>query len=99
MRTRRKRESPKKLKTLRLAMFDFYRGICQCCGIQTSFEDYTSLGGIDGHRILGPTYPTLEHIVPRAFNGTANKDNVTLFCSKCNLAGGRLIERRIWGWK
>lgn len=95
MQLKRKRQSQGHKKRLRDYMFRLYRGICQSCGVLTNFNDYKRVWGNDGHRVLGPTYPTLEHLRPVCMDGPLTQSNVTLFCNACNFAGGLAIERRV----
>lgn len=51
--------------------------ICNMCGIECSTED-------DAWGTYGPTYPTLDHIVPLSKGGSHTWDNVQLLCGNCN---------------
>jgi 5-methylcytosine-specific restriction endonuclease McrA len=52
-------------------------GICQICGKPCDWNDMEW-----GHS--GPTYPSLDHIVPRANGGEHTWDNVQLAHCMCN---------------
>ena len=51
--------------------------ICNMCGIQCDTTD-TKWG------CYGPTYPTLDHIVPLSKGGSHTWNNVQLLCGNCN---------------
>ena len=74
-----------KKRTRRQKLIDKYGGICQQCGVKTNLKDYTNIiRHGKKHKKIGPTFPTIEHIVPRCLNGNGEKNNITLLCSKCN---------------
>lgn len=69
-----------------------YKGICQNCGIRTSYNDFKYIKKEDiQYKQLGPTFPTVEHIVPRCMGGSSNIDNLTLYCHRCNNIGSLYV--------
>lgn len=56
-------------------------GICYICGVRCNFEDHHTE---DGNFIVGPTYPTIEHVFPLSRGGLHSWDNVRLACHACN---------------
>lgn len=61
-------------------------GTCYICGRQCSFDDHTT---VNGHFVVGRSYPTVEHIIPLCAGGADSWDNVKLACHACNSAKGR----------
>ncbi len=57
------------------------KGICYICGGKCDFGDYTQT---NGHFTAGPTYPSVDHIIPIARGGKHAWDNVKLAHHKCN---------------
>lgn len=57
------------------------KGICYICGGKCDFKDYTQ---INGHFTAGPTYPSVDHIIPIARGGKHAWDNVKLAHHYCN---------------
>lgn len=84
-----------------LKLYEKYKGVCQSCGILTSFDDIIRERNVFR---LGNTHPTIEHIVPKVLLGPTERNlrrNLTLFCYKCNNGGsgrisliGKLLEER-----
>lgn len=56
-------------------------GVCYICGCQCSYKDYSI---VDEAFIVGPTYPTVEHVIPLSKGGPDSWDNVRLACHRCN---------------
>lgn len=54
---------------------------CYLCGTECSRTDGK---WVDGGWICGPTYPTLDHVVPRSRGGEHTWSNVRLACWTCN---------------
>lgn len=80
----RSRQKQKK-RNRRQKLIQKFEGICQQCFIQTSEKDYTTIIRHGRkHRKIGPTFPTVEHIVPRCLNGNGEWSNLTLLCLQCN---------------
>lgn len=61
-------------------------GICYICGCSCDFDDYEI---IDGAFVVGPSYPTVEHVIPLCRGGDDSWENVKLACHKCNSAKSR----------
>lgn len=59
------------------------KGICYICGCSCDFDDYEM---IDGAFVVGPSYPTVEHVIPLCRGGDDSWENVKLACHKCNSA-------------
>lgn len=57
------------------------KGICYLCGEQCNPNDYNTTGG---HFTSGPTYPSIDHIIPLARGGMHAWDNVRLAHHLCN---------------
>lgn len=58
-------------------------GTCYICGCSCDFNDYEM---IDGAFVVGPSYPTVEHVIPLCRGGDDSWENVKLACHKCNSA-------------
>lgn len=50
---------------------------CQICGCECNDQDLT-------YGCWGPTYPTIDHIVPLSKGGNHTMENVQLACARCN---------------
>lgn len=59
-------------------VFEKYKGICQECGKELSFDS--------GWR--DDDYPSIDHIIPLSKDGAHEWDNVQLLCRKCNYIKG-----------
>lgn len=59
---------------------------CAICSGECDPSDYRFVTNRVGRRqkICGPTYPSLDHIVPLSKGGTHAADNVQLACMQCN---------------
>ena len=57
------------------------KGICYICGGKCDFKDHTRDGS---NFISGPTYPSIDHIIPLARGGKHAWDNVKLAHHLCN---------------
>ncbi|CAI3425860.1 NUMOD1 domain-containing DNA-binding protein [Enterococcus cecorum] len=57
------------------ALYKRDKGICYICGGECDFDDHQST---DGHFICGPTYPSIDHVIPIARGGMHAWDNVKL---------------------
>lgn len=69
------------------SLYEKFRGICQRCGIKTSFDDYTYIDPDNPTKVrrrLGRTYPTKEHLIPRCLLKGQLENNLTLYCYGCN---------------
>lgn len=60
-------------------------GICYLCGCRCDWRDGQWK---DGAFIVGPTYPSIEHVVPLSKGGTHEWNNVKLACWICNTRKG-----------
>lgn len=61
-------------------------GICYICGTKCNWDDFTETIGSDNRmaKIVGPTYPTIEHVKPLSKGGLHSWGNVRLACFECN---------------
>lgn len=57
------------------------KGICYICGGKCDFKDHTQT---NGHFTAGPTYPSIDHLIPIARGGMHAWDNVKLAHHYCN---------------
>jgi endogenous inhibitor of DNA gyrase (YacG/DUF329 family) len=57
------------------------KGICYICGGKCNFKDHTKT---NGNFIAGPTYPSIDHLIPIARGGMHAWDNVKLAHHHCN---------------
>lgn len=59
---------------------------CYLCGIECNIRDFRRIVNSAGRsqKIVGPTHPTLDHVVALAKGGAHTRDNVALACSECN---------------
>lgn len=62
-------------------LYERDNGICYICGGECDFDDRQST---DGHFICGPTYPSIDHVIPIARGGMHAWDNVKLAHHLCN---------------
>ena len=63
------------------ALFKRDGGVCYLCGGRCSYEDYTT---IQGQKISGDWYPSIDHVVPLAKGGEHSWQNVKLAHRRCN---------------
>lgn len=63
------------------ALYKRDNGICYICGGECDFDDRQST---DGHFICGPTYPSIDHVIPIARGGMHAWYNVKLAHHLCN---------------
>ena len=68
------------------------KGRCYLCGCSCDFDDYQV---IDGAFVVGPTYPTVEHVIPFCQGGDDSWENVRLACHRCNSIKGRKSNVRV----
>lgn len=61
-------------------------GRCYICGCTCDFFDHEI---IDGAFVVGPTYPTVEHVIPICMGGDDSAQNIKLACHRCNSIKGR----------
>lgn len=57
------------------------KGVCYICGGKCDFKDHTQT---NGHFSAGPTYPSIDHLIPIARGGMHAWDNVKLAHHLCN---------------
>lgn len=98
--SRRKRERRKETKRrMRCEGGDFsittedlyirYDGICYLCGGKCDWDDYEIRNGT---KVVGPTYPTQEHIIPISKGGKHEWENLNLAHHLCNSRkGARMV--------
>lgn len=55
---------------------------CYLCGCTTNRSDYSV--DENGNFTAGPTYPSIDHVVPLSKGGAHDMDNVKLACCRCN---------------
>lgn len=58
------------------------RNRCHICGGECDYKDIKQ--NVNGHRVYGPMYPTIDHIIPICKGGTNTWDNVDLAHMGCN---------------
>ena len=63
------------------ALFKRDGGVCHICGGRCLYEDYTT---IQGQKISGDWYPSIDHVVPLAKGGEHSWQNVKLAHRRCN---------------
>lgn len=68
---------------------------CYICGQVCNPEDYREVINRGGwmQKVCGPTYPTLDHIIPLAKGGDHASDNVALACMSCNRIKSAKVAR------
>lgn len=57
------------------------KGICYICGGKCDFDDNYK---VNGHFTVGPSYPSIDHLIPLARGGMHAWDNVKLAHHLCN---------------
>ena len=62
-------------------LFERDKGICHLCGDECNPKDFEIR---DGHFIVGKSYPSIDHLIPRSKNGVHSWDNVKLAHHYCN---------------
>lgn len=72
-------------------VFEIDNGICYLCGKPCNKDDIQQ---IEGCWVAGPTYPSIEHVVPLARGGEHSWKNVRLAHMKCNLKKGIKLPRQ-----
>ena len=65
-----------------------YNNICYLCGKPCDRNDYKI---VNGNKVVGRNYPTMEHVIPICEGGKHTKDNVKLACHACNSKKGRKL--------
>lgn len=66
---------------------------CAYCPTVCDPQDYRPMVRRNGspHKAPGPTYPTLDHVVPLIAGGAHTMGNAVLACSKCNSEKRELV--------
>lgn len=65
---------------------------CYLCGCITDRMDYEI--DEDGNFTAGPTYPSIDHVLPLSKGGRHSMDNARLACIRCNsLKGTKTVEQ------
>lgn len=85
----RKREAKRRGYRSKISLSKLYKrdnGRCYICGCSCDYEDHQVIGGAF---VVGPSYPTVEHVIPLCKGGTDSWDNVKLACHSCNSKKGR----------
>lgn len=62
-------------------IYDRDRGRCYICGCRTDWNDYHIVNGL---KVVGPRYPSRDHIIALHNGGTHTRDNIRLACWECN---------------
>ena len=68
-----------------------HNDLCVYCGIETNENDRMAVCiGPKGEisYTLGPTYPTMDHIIPAKYGGEFTLENLVLACYECNYNRG-----------
>lgn len=88
----RKKETKRRMRCKggdwNISLKDLYerdQGICYLCGCRCDWRDGEWK---DGAFIVGPTYPSIEHVIPLSKGGTHEWNNVKLACWICNTRKG-----------
>ena len=63
-------------------------GICYLCGRTCDWNDYKT---INGSKVVGGSYPTIEHVIALCNGGSHTWDNIKLACHLCNSKKGRKL--------
>lgn len=71
-------------------VFDKDNGICYLCGKLCNKDDIQQ---IEGRWVVGPTYPSIEHVIPLSRGGKHSWGNVRLAHMKCNLKKGSKLPK------
>lgn len=85
---------------IRFRVFDRDDGVCQICGGITDASDFSERPGSDGRSsiIVGPLYPTVDHVVPRCFGGGDELSNLRTAHFRCNTERGVGVEGEQLAW-
>lgn len=62
-------------------IYDRDRGRCYICGERTDWNDYRI---VNGFKVVGPRYPSRDHVIALHNGGTHTRDNIRLACWSCN---------------
>lgn len=61
---------------------------CYLCGCTTDRSDYTI--DSNGNFTAGPTYPSIDHVIPLSLGGEHSMKNARLACVRCNSIKGTM---------
>ena len=62
-------------------IYDRDHGRCYICGRRTDWNDYRV---VDGFKVVGPRYPSRDHVIALHNGGTHTRDNIRLAHRECN---------------
>lgn len=62
-------------------IYDRDRGRCYICGGRTDWNDYRI---VNGFKVVGPHYPSRDHVIALHNGGTHTRENIRLACCSCN---------------
>lgn len=62
-------------------IYDRDRGRCYICGGRTDWNDYRI---VSGFKVVGPHYPSRDHVIALHNGGTHTRENIRLACWSCN---------------
>lgn len=62
-------------------IYDRDHGRCYICGGRTDWSDYRI---VNGFKVVGPHYPSRDHVIALHNGGTHTRDNIRLAHWKCN---------------
>ena len=62
-------------------IYDRDRGRCYICGERTDWNDYRI---VNGFKVVGPRYPSRDHVIALHNGGTHTRGNIRLACWGCN---------------
>lgn len=62
-------------------IYDRDRGRCYICGGRTDWNDYRI---VNGFKVVGPHYPSRDHVIALHNGGTHTRENIRLACWSCN---------------
>lgn len=67
-------------------LYERDNGICYICRCECNWNDKQYKLGKDGRTatVVGPSYPSIEHVIEICNGGTHSWDNVRLACKHCN---------------
>ena len=63
-------------------LYERDNGVCYLCGGECDYYDHTIT--LEGHYIVGPSYPSVDHVVALANGGMHSWENVKLAHHRCN---------------
>jgi 5-methylcytosine-specific restriction endonuclease McrA len=67
-------------------LYEKENGVCHLCGDRCNKDDYTI--NEEGHFVVGPLYPSIDHVTPVSKGGTHTWGNVRLAHHYCNTIKG-----------